>query len=556
MVRLFIKITHTKLLLNKFSRCLPLILALIFLFCNLNISKAQTLSTNIGFETGTFNGWMGATGQCCPVYTPVAGIDTLRHLITSGSTTDPFSLGTIPVSHPGSLYSSRLGNATGFAESERLTFNFTPPADSLMLIIRFAVVLENALHPPPKQPRFGYEITSTGLLQSSCTSEQITAGDTLYDFNSIGAIEFLNWQTRVIDLTGQFGETITITFETGDCEPGGHFGYAYVDCELISKEIHISHCQNDGSIILTSAMNLDHYWFNGSNADSVVISNPSPTENYTYTIKAGPDCEIEIPVSIPYIIPDANFTVANNCGNTIQLTDASVCSPHANYHWDFGDGNSGTQQNPIHTFSNHGTYSITLMVTDSNSCKSVITHTISTFPIPEGEIQMIPACANMPTEFQGIISTPSIAPYIYSWHIDGTLISHDLYFSYTFPFHGIYQIEFHIEDQNGCTDTITDTVEINAYPDCIPYISGYYIPNAFTPNDDGKNDYFEIISPDQSENLTIKILNRYGQNIFEGKSWDGKYLNQDCQPGVYCFQVVSNNNDKFTIQTGYLLLLK
>ena len=556
MTEIITKIVQFKSALKKFSvaNCLNLLM-LLFSF-NINFSNAQSIPSNIDFETGSFTGWIGATGQCCPVYTPVAGIDTLRHLITTGNTPDPFSMGTVPISHPGSLYSSRLGNATGFAESERLIFTFNPADDSLLLIIRFAVVLENALHPLPKQPRFGYEITSTGSLTGTCTAEQITAGDTSYNFNTMGSIEFLNWQTRVIDLTGQVSETITITFETGDCEPGGHFGYAYVDCDLVKKEIQISQCQIDGSIILSSPMNLDHIWYNGSTSDSIVITNPDPNEIYTYSIIAGPDCEIEIPVTIPYLLPEANFSIISNCGNEIQLINESVCSSQANYLWNFGDGSSGTQQNPLHIYLNYGTYSTTLVVTDTNNCKSVIANTISTFPFPEAEIQLKLECANTPSLLQGSISTPTIAPYTYSWVIDGVPFSNETSCYYSFPFPGSYQLEFHIEDQNGCSDTIYSTIEIEGFPDCIPNELNYYIPNSFTPNGDGKNDYFEIISYDQTDSYTIEILSRYGQRIFEGKSWDGKYLNQSCQKGVYGFQIHSNKDKNYIIQTGYLLLIK
>src|SRR5688572_9050905 len=68
---------------------------------------------NIGFETGTFSGWIGATGQCCPVFTPQPGINTTQHLITTGSFTDPHSNGLISVVAPGSLFSARLGNDSG-----------------------------------------------------------------------------------------------------------------------------------------------------------------------------------------------------------------------------------------------------------------------------------------------------------------------------------------------------------------------------------------------------------------------------------------------------------
>lgn len=169
---------------------------------------------------------------------------------------------------------------------------------------------------------------------------------------------------------------------------------------------------------------------------------------------------------------------------------------------------------------------------------------------------MSPECANTVSEFQGIITYPTIEPYTYSWLIDGTPVSDEISCEHSFPFPGSYRVEFHIMDQNGCTDTLISTIEINVFPDCIPYESNFYIPNSFTPNGDGKNDYFEIVSHDQTNSYVIEILNRFGQKVFEGKSWDGKYLNQNCQAGVYGYQMLSNKNKNEIIQTGYLFLIK
>src|SRR5688572_26804015 len=119
-----------------------------------NVGFSQQSPSNLGFEAGTFNGWTGASGQCCPVYTPFQGIDTSHHIITSGNYFDPNSLSLVPVVAPGSLFSARLGNSSGSAESEILEYSFTVPSDSLLLVLKFAVILENAYHPASKQPRF------------------------------------------------------------------------------------------------------------------------------------------------------------------------------------------------------------------------------------------------------------------------------------------------------------------------------------------------------------------------------------------------------------------
>jgi PKD repeat protein len=64
--------------------------------------------------------------------------------------------------------------------------------------------------------------------------------------------------------------------------------------------------------------------------------------------------------------PAARFTVDStlNCLGTVQFTDQSTNNP-GSWLWDFGDGNSSTLQNPKHTYSANGKYTVKLTVTNS-----------------------------------------------------------------------------------------------------------------------------------------------------------------------------------------------
>ncbi|NQW43632.1 MAG: gliding motility-associated C-terminal domain-containing protein [Bacteroidetes bacterium] len=86
----------------------------------------------------------------------------------------------------------------------------------------------------------------------------------------------------------------------------------------------------------------------------------------------------------------------------------------------------------------------------------------------------------------------------------------------------------------------------------------YFIPNAFSPNDDAVNEYFPFQK--QEPNTVIKIFNRWGQLIFEndnGYSWNGKFKNQDVSQDVYVY-IVEYRNCNRTKQTlrGTFTLLK
>jgi gliding motility-associated-like protein len=63
------------------------------------------------------------------------------------------------------------------------------------------------------------------------------------------------------------------------------------------------------------------------------------------------------------------------------------------------------------------------------------------------------------------------------------------------------------------------------------------VPSAFTPNNDGLNDYLYPLNAYKAVNLTFKIFNRYGQLVFETSDWtnkwDGTFKGQPANAGTY-----------------------
>jgi PKD repeat protein len=77
--------------------------------------------------------------------------------------------------------------------------------------------------------------------------------------------------------------------------------------------------------------------------------------------------------------PVANFSnsLVSSCRGMVYFTDQSTDTPQS-WAWTFGDGNSATTQNPVHTYSNSGTYNVRLIVTNTlGSDTSTATVTIS-----------------------------------------------------------------------------------------------------------------------------------------------------------------------------------
>ena len=107
----------------------------------------------------------------------------------------------------------------------------------------------------------------------------------------------------------------------------------------------------------------------------------------------------------------------------------------------------------------------------------------------------------------------------------------------------------------GCTDTDSLLVNKDCYVD---------IPNSFTPNGDGMNDFFlprQFLSRSLNS-FKLSIFNRWGQIIYEsstlnGRGWDGKFNDKDQPVGVYVYIIdVSFDNGVKEHYTGNVTLLR
>ena len=110
------------------------------------------------------------------------------------------------------------------------------------------------------------------------------------------------------------------------------------------------------------------------------------------------------------------------------------------------------------------------------------------------------------------------------------------------------QYQIRVENEAGCV--ATDNVIVNVVPDY-----NIYIPNAFTPNGDGNNDYFQIYGNLKGvEYIEAMIFNRWGEKVFESHDynfkWDGSFKGVTQDPQVFVYQI------KFAFIDGHVEPLK
>ncbi len=143
------------------------------------------------------------------------------------------------------------------------------------------------------------------------------------------------------------------------------------------------YCLNQPLKIQNNSTNATKYLWEFGNGKGSVISSPSPIfsspGSYTIVLTAedADGCKSETPATklIEVVQPQAKFTAVNTFTECPPLITTFVNESESNivsYNWDFGDGQTSTQAQPIVTYEVPGTYTVTLHIVDKNGCTSTL----------------------------------------------------------------------------------------------------------------------------------------------------------------------------------------
>ena len=211
------------------------------------------------------------------------------------------------------------------------------------------------------------------------------------------------------------------------------------------------------------------FWDFGDGSPIVTQQNPvysfSDTGLYSITLVACNDgcCDTTTLAQNTRVRePIADFTMDEPIGcaipHTVQFTDASF-SP-STWFWDFGDGNTSTQQNPSHTYFQIGTYTVLLSVQDNaTGCTDTFSSQVN-IDTARTNFAAFPLSGCTPLMVQ--FADNSRNPISWSWDFGNGGTSSVRNPNYTYTDSGSYTISLVTEVQNGCKDTLTRTSYINA----------------------------------------------------------------------------------------------
>ncbi len=161
--------------------------------------------------------------------------------------------------------------------------------------------------------------------------------------------------------------------------------------------------------------------------------------------------------------PQASFTSTTVCqGNPTQFTSTSSGDQITSYQWNFGDSQTGAGQNASHTYTQPGTYNVTLTVQTSGGCSDQITQTVTVNSQPAANFNATTVCVGEATQFTSTSTGQGINSY--QWNFGDNQTGTGQNATHTYAQAGTYQVTLAVEAAGGCSDQITRTVTVNALP--------------------------------------------------------------------------------------------
>ena len=272
----------------------------------------------------------------------------------------------------------------------------------------------------------------------------------------------------------------------------------------------------------------------------------------TYTIKllatSPPGCKDSTSRDV-IVMPNgiADFTWDSICTNRPSLfRNLSIenNSPQVNYIWDFNNGGPlvTVKDPPIQSFTQQGWTPISLKLIAlgcENDTQTVVKRVLVNF----GARGVRYPDVTIPLGSSKWVHVRDSIGDIYSWRPTAQLSSY--WTNYTEIFATNNDILYFIDIIDEHTCVTTDTLQMWIFRD-----PGYYLPTAFTPNDDGLNDIARPYLIGMKSLKSFSVFDRWGSRVYyttrEGDGWDGKYKGEKVNSGVYVWMLTfmdGNNNE-------------
>lgn len=186
------------------------------------------------------------------------------------------------------------------------------------------------------------------------------------------------------------------------------------------------------------------------------------------------------------------------------------------------------------------------LIFGNNRCTIDSVFSIQYYDFPSSNFTFSPiynSAQSAPIQFTA--STQTQFPVNYVWNFNNGQQSSLANPKIVFPDAGDYLVQLTVSNNGNCADTVRKNLVISPRDFVI-------LPEAFTPNGDGIDDYFKVLYAGDLELVSFKIMNRWGNLLFETnilqEGWDGRKNGKDEPNGSYVYMVVVKDKNGILIK--------
>ena len=326
---------------------------------------------------------------------------------------------------------------------------------------------------------------------------------------------------------------------------------------------YIVNCQNyTVNFVNQSKGGFSYFWdFGDKNSPADTSTDFEPTYIYpdtgVYTVKLIVNKNTTCSDSISRIVKVYpvfralyNYDGLQCPGSPISFTDktSSTYKPIDYWQWNFGDGDTTSVENPIHTYEIGGDYKVVLISKNVKGCTDTMLRQIQIdkFRPYAGNDTTIVKGEHIQFDPQGgtqYIWSPST-------NLDDPVGDPIGYY----PDTGRYMYNVHVTSAYGCEGDASIHVWVVDH-------GSYFIPSGFSPNGDGKNDQFKPLGVGYRKINYFRVFNRWGQQVFRSNDfshgWDGTINGKRADIGTYFWMLsLEDRNGKDVNLKGDVTLLR
>ncbi len=271
--------------------------------------------------------------------------------------------------------------------------------------------------------------------------------------------------------------------------------------------------------------------------NAIVTASPATTTIYTVTGTDANGCFATATATLTLDpIPIASFTLTPEEGcEPLLVSFQNTSNNGINAIWHFGDGTNGAGNSTQHVY-NAGVFDVIMIAYNTSGCSDTLIQSsaVTVLPSPTAFFNMDPpAPGNLPYTdnlFNFINSSANATNYI--WNFGDNTSDTSFNSTHRFTETGSYYVILTAIGSNGCTDTAQSSlIVIEGEPKP-------WIPSAFTPNNDGTNDYFKIYGI-AIATIDFRVYDRWGEMVFQTNDatlgWDGNFHNHFSSTDVYVY---------------------